>query len=189
MLEKEKLITYDDIIEQCAEAGISVTWRKLNYYKSLGLLPKSQRVEKDKRGYYPSYITQFIFIYYFLQNNLSFTLEEIRGLIKRFKLPPVSGEQYFFGSWVTLTYSYFFKFAQNTITTFFEHDTITATISINHAYKAQFQKTGVSRLYEVSREKEGNVGSFRVIAEAWGKEAAELIREVKEFDWYSKLKK
>ena len=43
-------INFDQIIEKCKRTGINVTWRKLNYYKTLGLLPKAIRIEKDKRG-------------------------------------------------------------------------------------------------------------------------------------------
>lgn len=79
-------LTYDDIIKDCKTIGIEVTWRTLNYYKSLGLLPKPTKVEGSKRGYYPTEITNDLILYHFLQNDIGFTLKEIKDLRNDFKI-------------------------------------------------------------------------------------------------------
>lgn len=85
LTDPNSLINYDNIIELGKVEGMNITWRKLNYYKTLGLLPKSQRVPGDKRGYYPASVFQDLRVYNFLQNSLGFTLDEIKEIVDRFQ--------------------------------------------------------------------------------------------------------
>lgn len=188
-----ELINYDEIIKRCKEIGIDVTWRKLNYYKFLGLLPTSQRIEGDKRGYYPVHVIQDLWLYHFMQRNLCFTLDEIRKLVKNFgySLSINVGskkEKNVFGFWIRMTYGYFFRFAQKEIEDFFDFDTITASLVINEAYKKELQKGGISQLYKQMKEQEQDVVNCKKIAKEWAKDAIESLKEIKSLEWYKEIK-
>ena len=81
------LISFDDVVTACGVNKLGVTWRKLNYYKSLGLLPKAERLAGDKRGYYPYIVIFYLELYLFLQNNLGYTLQEIKQLMNESGIP------------------------------------------------------------------------------------------------------
>ena len=137
-------ISGDEIIEKCKCKGIEVSWRKLNYYKTLGLLPKAIRIEKDKRGYYPSYIVFVLSAYHFLQHHLGMTLDEIKKLVDKFKEKKSDNPIFFYmvAHWMHITYGQYLIIAMLHIkgrerTKF---GAVTMGV-INYIYRKLFEKT------------------------------------------------
>lgn len=143
--KQDEYKSYDDIIKTCCTFGVDVTWRKLNYYKSLSLLPKAERVEGDKKGYYPRYITLTLLVYSFLQNHLGLTLKDIKKELERVKHFTADNRIFMFAIWVDVSYRYFLDIAiearNKTIGSF---GTGVSDISIlNSLYKQALLQTGI----------------------------------------------
>lgn len=100
-------ISYDEIISFCRQFGIDVTWRKLNYYKMLGLLPKP--LLKQRKGFYSPAINRALIVYNFLQNHLGFTLSEIKDMIYNVKGAKTTIDERvaILSLWIEATYGYF----------------------------------------------------------------------------------
>lgn len=176
-----KYINYDEIIKRCEGEGIDVTWRKLNYYKTLGLLPKAERQEKDKRGYYPEFMIFVLAIYHFLQNNVGMTLEEIGKLVTKFKGKTSSNKAYYlFAEWVNATYG---KYLPSVLKHVQKREDIkfgAATMGhINWFYKNEFEKTGISFYWKAGdKEKVKEWGQFiEDSSTRWGEQAAGIVAQ------------
>ena len=185
----EELISYDKIRELTADLGMDVTWRKLNYYKSLGLLPRALRKPGDKRGYYSYYVFYDLFVFNFLQNNLGFTLQEIKKLIKDFKLPVTVLEdssggkrrQSVFSKWIQLTYGYFTTYLFNKVQRHardlhFQEHRIRYTVIYNSRYKKALLESGIDYLAKNSTktdlDKIGDVDFIAGKAKEWAETEA-----------------
>ena len=80
-----RLVPCDEIIEIANEANVVITLKKLNRLKARGLIPKSERLLRDKRAYYPREIVLLLGVYSFLQRYLNMELKEIQTWVNRFK--------------------------------------------------------------------------------------------------------
>ena len=176
----DELVSYDEIINHAKKLGINVTWRKLNYYKSIGLLPKPVRVEGDKRGHYPFSVIRELTVCYFLQNSLGFTLEEIKGLLDNFGL--FSSEQRdLFSYWVEKTYGVFIQesFSDKEINKEFQGVGVTTLVVLNAFYKEALMQNGISYLKKIilsKKRKKVSLDEVQDYAKRWASKAA---REVK----------
>ena len=175
-LSEDKYISYDEIIKKCKTRGIEVTWRKLNYYKFLGLLPKSIRKRGDKKGYYPASILYNLIIYDFLQHHLNLTLAEIKKLRTQFELPQ-DLEKLFeanvFSNWIDSTYGYYLRFKMRVL------DKNPSAIvfgaiaigEINHNYKYYLTKSAPFFKKNITRKtaKGNQIVNIARAAEKWAK--------------------
>jgi len=143
---KDTKASYADIIKECKQYGVEVTWRKLNYYKSLGLLPKAERLEGDKRGFYSQMFVLVLLVYNFLQNHLMFTLNQIKNMIDKSSLSTVSKSDKItnYAIWINASYDYVLQGILK------ERDRIggvyggvTDLFQINRIYKTELLKTKI----------------------------------------------
>ncbi|MFA6635715.1 MAG: MerR family transcriptional regulator [Candidatus Omnitrophota bacterium] len=170
------LLPLTDFVEQGKKYGLSLTWRTLNYYRKLGLLPPPERIPYDKCKYYPKTILKDLAVYYFLQNYLGFTLEEIKILGDKFKLPKFQqmyGQQHFnlFTAWVKQTYNAFYKVysqgGRDRSSFDLEQAAILSLMNLNASYKKKFEESGVEYLKKnLSRAKDGKI-TMPVLVEQW----------------------
>jgi DNA-binding transcriptional MerR regulator len=165
IMEEDKLISYDDIIEYGKKLGIEITWRKLNYYKTLGLLPKPLR--QERKGFYSYAIAHVLVIYNFLQNHLGLTLEEIKQMIGEVSKgnPLVAGQIQLFALWVDSTYGFFLEMARDKIgkTYPFAENGVLDITDINLWYKKSLQESNLLKLSSGDNPLEA--------AKKWAKEA------------------
>ena len=181
-LGQKKYFNCDKIIGDCKVIGVEVTWRTLNYYKSLGLLPKPTRIKGDKKGYYPSEVIDDLVLYHFLQNDIGFTLKEIKELRDGFQVVDkyidskkstaysVVGN---FAYIINLTYGAYLETLRNApeIGQAYRAGGITAIVLFNHAYKkdiAHFPRTIISLISRDGITKE----NCEDIIKEWGRKIA-----------------
>ena len=181
-LGQKKYFNCDKIIEDCKVIGVEVTWRTLNYYKSLGLLPKPTRIKGDKKGYYPTEVIDDLILYHFLQNDIGFTLKEIKELRDGFQVV----DKYIdskrstaysavgnFAYIINLTYAAYIETIINDPENgrAFRVLGVTAFVLFNHAYKkdiAHFPKTIISLISREGITKE----NCEDIIKEWGRKIA-----------------
>ena len=181
-LGQKRYINCGKIIEDCEVIGVEVTWRTLNYYKSLGLLPKSTRIKGDKKGYYPSEIIDDLVLYHFLQNDIGFTLKEIKELRDGFQVVDkyidskkstaysVVGN---FAYIINLTYGAYMETIINDpeIGRAFRAAGVTAVVFFNHAYKNDIKRFPGTIISLISRESITKENCEDIIKE-WGRKTA-----------------
>ena len=186
-LGQKKYFNCDKIIEDCKIIGVEVTWRTLNYYKSLGLIPKPTRIKGDKKGYYPAEVIDDLVLYHFLQNDIGFTLKEIKELRDDFQVVDkyIDSKQSIvysavgnFAYIINLTYAAYIE----TIMKDPEHGRafwvigVTAFVFFNHAYKndiAYFPRTILSLISKGEITKE----NCEDIIKEWGRKIATNFTE------------
>jgi hypothetical protein len=78
------ILNYTQIRDLLALNGITLTERTMNYYKTIGLMPKpiprSENPKGDKRGYYPSWVHINLLAVHFLLHLCGQSLKDIRNL-------------------------------------------------------------------------------------------------------------
>ena len=156
---KPDLLSYDDIINELKQQGISMSLRTLNYYKSLGLIPKpvprGENPKGDRRGHYPRKVLVYFRAYYFLQNHLGFTLKEIKSLVKKFAyhmegLVPKNP----FYSWIIFTYTCFLDDVLTEVKKKIkDYNGVEIILFINYQYKKALKESGISYLAGITEQK------------------------------------
>ena len=144
-MNENSFLTYEEIINRGKPCGLDITWRKLNYYKTLGLLPYSirKRIKKrdktttDKKAYYPSEVFQDLVIYSFLQNQLGLTLDEIKDLKTNLK---ISGKDKSFNHYISSTYSYLLRLLLKKFQGELDREPIICIQVLNSIFKKRLQK-------------------------------------------------
>jgi len=195
MEPRAEYLSYDKIINDCKEAGIEITWRTLNYYKSLGLLPGPTRMKGDKKGYYPREIVNDLMLYYFLQKNVGFTLRQIKKLRDDFQIfdkyiDPKKATAYWgnFNYIISATYKSYAEVLSNDpyAKEHYKWFAIIETIMKNRQYRpyiSSFRETILPSILKEGVTKE----NFDKHIKEWGRNVARtLIEEMKESDAESK---
>lgn len=177
-------INFDQIIEKCKRTGINVTWRKLNYYKTLGLLPKAIRIEKDKRGYYPAFVVFVLSAYDFLQHHLGLTLDEIKKLVDRFNKKKSNNPALFysFADWMHITYGQYLLtvLAQIQGGEGANFGAVTMGV-VNYVYRAMFERSGMKAGEDAARGA-SDYQAIKQRAKEWAETAAKQLAAIMDQD-------
>ncbi len=177
--KQDYYISYEDLITKCKAAGFNLTWRTLNYYKSLGLLPKSERIQGDKRGYYLRQTVEVLLNYHFLQQQIGLTLTEIKDLLDKFSskfIPkdklhiPVAGKYFIFSQMIEATYGFFLKRTISKMSDIVGNRGVVLISALNSSYRELLLERGVDYLVNQIDLKKS------IIIEELGKSIEEKIR-------------
>ncbi len=172
----ENLIRNDEIIDETRKLGIELNATTIEYYMFLKLIPRSQKVKGDNRGYQPHSIIRDFYTIHFMQKHLGLSLKEISSFVKKFKPQTLilqnkeTKVRNIFIRWVDLTYTVFFETVFNGKNSPAKRNGIKSVLFINWIYKNLLQEEGIPFLVKSLKEKSNKkIPDLTQMAKTWAK--------------------